>query len=65
MEAMELFTTRETVITLTGMNHYVISNFEQRIKLIVIELENLTAVKNKAGRQEIIERINNLYRGNL
>jgi hypothetical protein len=65
MAIMELSNTREQAITLTGTNHYIISDFEQRIMAIVKELENLKAVKNKTGRQEIIERINNLYRGNL
>ena len=65
MATMELFATREQSITLTGVNSYTISDFEQRISAITKELASLKNVKNKSGRWEIIERINNLYRGNL
>jgi uncharacterized small protein (DUF1192 family) len=65
MDGFDFMLAREQAITLTGVNRYIITDFEQRIGAIVKELENLKAVKNKAGRQEITERINNLYRGNL
>lgn len=63
METMEQFATREQPITLTGMNYYIISDFENRIKLIVKELENLKTITNKTGRQEVISKINQLYKG--
>lgn len=64
-EIMEQFSTREKEMTLTGVNSYTVSNFEERITAISKELVRLKSCKNKAERTEILNEINDLYRGRL
>jgi hypothetical protein len=63
MDTFDLTTTRTQPLTLSGVNSYILTDFEERIRKIVKELEILKACKNKSARRGIIERISALYKG--